>query len=59
MGMQVMKTASWVLRNKITKEVICETFDARKVAALNTDKYETVPILEYLVSLNKRTGEEK
>jgi len=47
-------TASWVLRNKLTKEVICETFDPRKVAALNTDKYEAVPIGEYLGSLNKK-----
>lgn len=49
-----MKTASWILRNKETKVVICETFDARKVAALNTVKYEAVPILEYLQSINGR-----
>lgn len=49
-----MKTASWVIRNKVTKEVVCETFDARKVSALNTAKYEAVPILEYLQSLNAR-----
>jgi len=48
-----MKTASWVLRNKTTKEVICETFDERKVAALNTAKYEAVPILAYLQELNR------
>jgi hypothetical protein len=47
--------ASWVLRNKITKEVICETYDPRKVAALNTDKYEAVPIQEYLGSLNGKS----
>lgn len=50
-----MKTASWILRNKETKEVICETFDPAKVAALNTEKYEAVPIQEYLVSLNEPT----
>jgi hypothetical protein len=49
-----MKTASWVLRNKETKEVICETFDKSKVDALNTEKYEAIPILEYLVSLNNK-----
>lgn len=49
-----MKTTSWILRNKETKEVICETFDKRKVDALNTEKYEAVPILEYLVSLNQK-----
>lgn len=48
-----MKTASWVLRDKATKQVVCETFDARKVAALNTDKYEAVPILDYLQELNR------
>lgn len=46
-------TASWVLRNKLTKEVICETFDPRKVAALNTDKYEAIEIQKYLGDLNK------
>jgi hypothetical protein len=35
------RTASWVLRNKVTKEVICETFNERVVAALNTEKYDT------------------
>lgn len=44
---------SWVIRNKATKEVIMETFDARKVAALNTDKYEAVEIQKYLGELNK------
>jgi hypothetical protein len=34
-----MKTASWVIRNKDTQEVICETFDERVVNALNTAKY--------------------
>ena len=48
-----MKTASWILRNKTSKEVICETFDKRKVELLNTEKYEAVPILEYLQGLNR------
>lgn len=48
-----MKTASWVIRNKITKEVVLETFSPAIVAALNTAKYEAVPIGEYLASLNK------
>ena len=43
---------SWVIRNKETREVLFETFDRRKVEALNTKKYEAVPILEYLASLN-------
>lgn len=47
-------TASWILREKESKKVIMETFDARKVAALNTAKYEAVPILDYLQELNAR-----
>lgn len=47
--------ASWVIRNKLTGEVIMETFDPKKVAALNTAKYEAVPALDYLVSLNGAT----
>lgn len=50
-----MQTASWVIRNKTTGEVICETFDSRKVAALNTAKYEAVPIRQYLEQLNRTT----
>jgi hypothetical protein len=46
-------TASWIIRNKETKEVVMETFDRKKVDALNTEKYEAVPIGEYLGSLNK------
>jgi len=45
--------ASWVIRNKETKEVIMETFDFRKVEMLNTAKYEAVPIVKYLAELNE------
>jgi len=47
-----MKTASWVIREKATGKVLFETFDRSKVGALNTAKYEAVPIQEYLGSLN-------
>lgn len=53
------KPASWVLRNKTTHEVVMETFDEKKVAALNTDKYEAVPILKYLQELNDGLQREK
>ncbi|HBO4142225.1 TPA: PLxRFG domain-containing protein [Pseudomonas aeruginosa] len=46
-------SASWVIRNKKTGEVIAETFDRKKVDALNTEKYEAVPIQQHLASLNK------
>lgn len=48
-----MQTASWVIREKATGKVLFETFDRKKVEALNSDKYEAVPILEYLASLNR------
>jgi hypothetical protein len=48
-----MKTASWVIRNKATKEVICETYNKRTIDALNTAKYEAVPIMQYLQGVNK------
>jgi hypothetical protein len=44
---------SWVIREKSTGRVICETFSAKAVAALNTAKYEAVPILKYLERLNQ------
>jgi len=46
------KPASWVIRNKESGEVLFETFDAAKVGALNTAKYEAVPIGDYLGSIN-------
>jgi len=49
-----MVTASWVIREKATGKVLFETFDQKKVDALNTVKYEAVPIHEYLASLNRR-----
>lgn len=47
-------TASWVIREKETGAIVCETFNRRLVDRLNTAKYEAVPILEHLVSLNNR-----
>ena len=45
--------ASWVIREKGSGNVVMETFDPAKVKALNATRYEAVPILEYLQSLNK------
>ncbi|PAQ00901.1 hypothetical protein LRP31_25430 [Mesorhizobium mediterraneum] len=46
------RTASWVLRDKETKAVVMETFDAKMVGRLNTEKYEAVPIGQYLGEIN-------
>lgn len=50
---------SWIIRNKETREVLFETFDRRKVEALNTEKYEAVPVQEYLASLNDAKDNEQ
>lgn len=47
-----MKTESWVIRERATGKVIAETFLKNVVGALNTNKYEAVPIGEYLGSIN-------
>lgn len=47
------KPASWVIREKGTGKVVMETFDPKKVDALNTAKYEAVPILQHLQELNR------
>lgn len=49
-----MKTASWVIVNIETDDAVFETFDAAKVAALNTVKYKAVPILEWLQHLSRK-----
>lgn len=50
------RDASWVIRRKATGEVVLETFSPKLVAALNTARYEAVPILDYLVALNRQSG---
>jgi hypothetical protein len=47
------KPASWIIREIATGAVMCETWNPWLVEHLNTDKYEAVPILEYLGALNK------
>lgn len=49
-----MTTASWVIRDRVSGKVLFETFNPKIVAALNTSRYEAVPILEYLQSLNRK-----
>ena len=49
----MMKTASWVVREKSSGKVMFETYNAKLAAALNTEKYEAVPIKDYLASINR------
>lgn len=53
------RKASWVIRDKSTGTPVFETFDEAKVKALNTEKYEAVPIGEHLASLNTRDAFKK
>lgn len=48
----LQRTASWVIREKDTGNVVMETFDKKKVDALNTSKYEAVPVQQHLGELN-------
>lgn len=48
--------ASWVIKEKSTGAAVMETFDRKRVDALNTEKYEAVPIYDYLVGLNKNSN---
>ena len=52
------ETASWVVRDRLTKAVQFETFDRRVVDHLKP-QYEAVPILEYLQSLNQQIRDAK
>ena len=45
--------ASWIIREKDTRKVIGEVFNPAIALAINAVKYEAVPILEYLQSLNE------
>ncbi len=47
------ESASWVIRELGTGRVLFETFQPSLLAKLNTARYEAVPILEYLGSLNR------
>ncbi len=49
-----MKTASWVVLDKVSNEVLFETFSVTLVKAINTERYRVVPILEYLQQLNRQ-----
>ena len=51
------KSASWVIVNKETGEPVLETYNEKILSKLNTEKYEAIPALKYLVALNKKIKE--
>lgn len=54
-----MKSASWVVVRRDTGEVILETFNPGIASAINTGRYEAVPILQWLVRINQRLRAER
>jgi len=54
-----MVNSSWVVIRKADGVVICETFQASVVEALNTDKYYAEPITEYLPRINRQEREKQ
>lgn len=52
-----MSTESWVIREKETGRAILETFNKRTVEAINVERYEAVPILQYLQEFNRAVKE--
>ena len=51
-------TASWVIKALVGGQIICETWDRKKVDALDKTRFLAVPIQEHLASLSKKTADE-
>jgi hypothetical protein len=47
-----METASWVIVERATGKAALETFSASVADKVNREKYDVLPILEYLQQLN-------
>lgn len=48
-----MKPASWVIVSKATGAAVLETFSEDVASRVNRAAYDVLPILDYLVGLNK------
>ena len=46
--------ASWIIRRKSDKAVVCETFNKKLTEKINKYLYEAVPIIDYLAEINKQ-----
>ena len=47
-----MKTASWIIINKATREAVFENFNENTAKAVNTRLHEAIPAFQYLQQLN-------
>lgn len=50
-------SSSWIIINKATGNAVLETFSQRYAEAVNTERYQVVPVLEYLQELNRKIKE--
>jgi hypothetical protein len=48
--------ASYVIVDRVTGKAVAEFYDAAIVAKVNRARYDVMPILEYLYSLNRKGG---
>lgn len=48
-----MKTSSWIIVDKSTGEAVMETFEQSTADAINRNKFDVIPALEYLQQLNR------
>ena len=51
---QIAPSASWIIRDRASGNPVMEVFNRNVADAVNLEKYEVVPILDYLVSINGR-----
>ena len=52
-----MKTASWIIVNRTTRQAVFETFNENTAKAVNTRLYEAIPALQYLQQINRTIKE--
>ena len=45
---------SYIIVEKSTQKAICELFEESTVKAINAEKYQAIPALEYLQNFNKQ-----
>lgn len=52
------RVASWVFVSKATGQAVMETFNENLLSLVNTEKYEVVPIQEWLTRVNTQAKSE-
>ncbi len=50
-----MKTASWIIVDRKTGKAVLETFNKKTADAVNTKRYEVLPVLQWLQRINGKT----